>query len=982
LEDHRNTAIWTRSYSGPLNETAEAIQRTLDDGYIVAGTSESLSTTRDGWIAKLDWKGNALWQRLLDGGASVVSIHSISANTNGSYTAAGEIDGDMLVLNLSSDGNIQWQKKYGGSQNDFARSILQTPDGGYIVAGSTNSFNLINQGAWVLKLDINGEIQWQRVLDSPAGIDELHSIIRDWGSYQQGTGLFSGGYLAVGFTSEAGNRDLWVVRLKENGDINWQKRYGGSGDDEGAAILNVWGSDANSVRQYVIVGSTKSYGNGQKDVWVTKIDGNGAILWQKTYGGSNDEEATAIQLTLSQGAIITGGTKSFSAGDEDLFALNLKDDGSLLWQRRYGESGNETARAVDRAYGGGYVIVGSATSFGNGSDDMWILRTDDSGNAGLNCATGTATDAGTTDSTALAINASLTSTVSTAQAELLELTQSPASLSAGNQCGSFILNCQSDYLVASSTQNAAAICTVTSVSGYAGPVLLSCPDLPSGATCSFSPSFVDLSPNGFAATDLTVHVEPVDLENRYTFTIQGTEGAAVRTWIEQLEIQKEISITDPTIWEGNTGTSTMDFDLSLIAPKPGVASVDYFTSDGSATAGTDYTPVSGTLVFEPGETTKRISVIVNGDTIFENDETFFLNLTNPSNVSLDDLVAMAIMKNDEAKPSVTIQDLAVTEPSSGVLNANVIVKLSNAISLPAKVHYATVDNSATAGSDYVSAAGDLTIPAGSTSGNISLVILGDAIAEGAENFKVRLSAPVNSLITDSEAQVTISNKKPAISIQDKKRMEGNSGTTNAVFSVVLSFAYNVNCSANFVTAQSTALAGKDFTAASGTLTIPAGSTTGTIQVPVAGETLYETDETFKVNLSNAVNATFSDSSGLGTIQNDDSIPSLTIDDVSVLEGVAGTANLTFTVRLSAASGLKTTVRFSTAPNTATSGSGDYVQKSGTVTIPAGSLFGTIIIGINGDAILEPNETFFVNLNTPTNATIADSQGIGTIVNDD
>jgi hypothetical protein len=165
------------------------------------------------------------------------------------------------------------------------------------------------------------------------------------------------------------------------------------------------------------------------------------------------------------------------------------------------------------------------------------------------------------------------------------------------------------------------------------------------------------------------------------------------------------------------------------------------------------------------------------------------------------------------------------------------------------------------------------------------------------------------------------------------------------------------------------------------LTFPAGSTSQSITVAVKGDTLNEGNETFVVNLSGGVNATIADSQGVGTIVDDDPLPSVTIADLSITEGNTGTKSATFTLTLSAASGRTVSVNYATANGTATAGS-DYVAKSGTVTFAAGTTTQTISITINGDVIKEANETFFVNLSSPTNVTIARAQGVGTILNDD
>ena len=213
--------------------------------------------------------------------------------------------------------------------------------------------------------------------------------------------------------------------------------------------------------------------------------------------------------------------------------------------------------------------------------------------------------------------------------------------------------------------------------------------------------------------------------------------------------------------------------------------------------------------------------------------------------------------------------------------------------------------------------------------------------------------------------------------------EGNSGTTNAVFTVTLSATSPQTITVNYATANGTATAGSDYAAQTGNLTFTAGQTTKTISVVVNGDTTVEANETFVVNLTAPSKATLADAQGQGTITNDDSaaLPTLSIGDVTVTEGNSGTIAAQFSVTLSAASTSTVTVSFATANGTATAGT-DYVAQTGTLSFTAGQTSKTISVTVNGDTTVEPNETFLVNLSSPSGATLADAQGQGTITNDD
>ena len=272
----------------------------------------------------------------------------------------------------------------------------------------------------------------------------------------------------------------------------------------------------------------------------------------------------------------------------------------------------------------------------------------------------------------------------------------------------------------------------------------------------------------------------------------------------------------------------------------------------------------------------------------------------------------------------------------------------------------------------------------------SQTVTTDSAGNATFNFTVPV-VPTGSFIT---ATATSSNNNssefsqaaavvtPTFSINGVSIAEGNSGTSNAVFTVTLTppNTGTVTSTVNFATANGTATAPADYTSTTGTLTFAPGVTTQTISVPIIGDTTVETDETFTVNLSGATNGVIGRAVGTGTITNED-VPSLSINSGNITEGNSGTTNGNFTVTLSQRSPLTVTVDFATADGTATAPS-DYSSTSGTLTFAPGTTTHTITVPIVGDTVVEPDETFTVDLSNPVNATISQARGVGTIVNDD
>jgi hypothetical protein len=300
------------------------------------------------------------------------------------------------------------------------------------------------------------------------------------------------------------------------------------------------------------------------------------------------------------------------------------------------------------------------------------------------------------------------------------------------------------------------------------------------------------------------------------------------------------------------------------------------------------------------------------------------------------------------------------------------------------VTYATENGTATAGSDYTAATGTATIATGATSTVIDVAVTGDTLSEANETLKVNLSNATNgATIGDAQGIGTIidNDPSPTMRVNDVRVTEGNSGERSATFTVSLSKASGRDANVNFATSNGTAFAPADYAAVSGSLVIPAGSTSRTVSVPVKGDVLDEGNETFNLNLSGASGATIADSRGIGTIADDDPVPSLAIADARVREGNSGRKNASFVVTLSRVSGRTVTVRYATASRTARSGS-DYFGASGTITFPAGTTSRTVNISIIGDTQREANETFLVRLSSNRNATIRRGTATGTIVNDD
>jgi M6 family metalloprotease-like protein len=379
----------------------------------------------------------------------------------------------------------------------------------------------------------------------------------------------------------------------------------------------------------------------------------------------------------------------------------------------------------------------------------------------------------------------------------------------------------------------------------------------------------------------------------------GAAAGANAAWLDNVQYPAgpmELSINDVTLLEGDQGTKNATFAVTLTPASVQVVKVDYRTMAGTATAGVDYETVSGTLTFLPGETAKTIAVPVTGDTEVEADETFLVELSN----ALPGPDAIAVVRHGTGTIrsddiGITIDDTTVDE-AVGNSAAVFKVHLTAASTQTVTVDYATPDApAATAkpGDDYRATNGALTFAPGETSKEISVLVYDDTVYEGNEAFFVHLNNAVNAtIVPDNRGVATIRDNEPEprLSINDVTVTEGFPNTsTTAVFAITLSVSCAQTVTVVADTADGTATAGSDYTAKTGKLlTFAPGETTQTVSVVVAGDSEFEADETFFVNLSSAVGAAPGRAQGVGTIANDD-VP--TIDVVwTNLVGVSATGN--------------------------------------------------------------------------------------------
>ena len=471
--------------------------------------------------------------------------------------------------------------------------------------------------------------------------------------------------------------------------------------------------------------------------------------------------------------------------------------------------------------------------------------------------------------------------------------------------------------------------------------------------------------------------------------LSNASGAPIAKDVADVVIQNDdgpiLNLVDPA---PAAEPIDLTFNVTLSSASASTVTVEYRTVNGSATSGADYNAVSGTLTFTPGQTTRPVTVPVNDDTFDEPNETFTLQLFNPSLAVMGDGVGQGTIVDNDSGPIISlVTPITLPEGNTGTSIARFRANLNTASAFPVSADFATQDGTATvANNDYQPLSGVVTFAPGSTEELIDVLVNGDTIDEDNETFFLNLSNPQGGTIGTGTAQATITDGDNAVLlISDASIVEGSGGTTNLEFMVRRTPGTVRIVTVQFATGGGTATAGTDYGTINTLLTFPAnpGESDIFVQVPIVTDLLDELNETFNATLSNPTNAQISDPTGVGTIVDDDNPPTISVDDVTVTEGNAGTVNADFTVSLSAPSGQVVRVSRATANQTAIA-PGDYTAlTSAQLTFNPGSpITQTVTVQVNGDTLGEANETFALNLSGPQNATIADGVGIGTITNDD
>lgn len=359
---------YQRAIGGTDGDFAHSIARTADSGYVLAGDTEGFGVVNiDMYIVKLNSSGVLQWTRTIGGTGDDYTM-SIIQTTDGSYVIAGFTTSfgagsqDMFIVKLNSSGTLQWTRTIGGTNNDYAYSIIQTADGGYAVAGYTVSYGTGGGDFYIVKLNSSGTLQWS-ITHGGTSVDIANSIMQDK----------DGGYTVAGQTGSfgAGNYDMYIMHLNSAGGIQWKRTIGGTGEDYAISVIQTADSS------YVLAGLTNSFGAGNYDVYLVKLDKNGSLQWTRTVGGTGFDYAYSITPSIASGTTsytVAGKTNSFGVLGEDMYIVNVSDIGWVNWSRTAGSTGQDNAYSIIQGADGCLVTAGGTNSFGAGSYDIYLVK--------------------------------------------------------------------------------------------------------------------------------------------------------------------------------------------------------------------------------------------------------------------------------------------------------------------------------------------------------------------------------------------------------------------------------------------------------------------------------------------------------------------------------------------------------------------------------------------------------------------------------
>ena len=355
--------------------TAYGAQQTSDGGYIMAGLHQVSATDFDYLVVKTDASGDTLWTRTY-GGIGDEESYAMQQTNDGGYifagidSSSGLGDYNVYLVKTKANGDTLWTKSYGGVHHDFGQAVQQTADGGYIIAGYTNSFSTGgDDDVYLLKTDANGNLTWSKTYGGSFA-DNAFAVKQ----------TADGGYILAGITSSFGIspygnvNDLYVLKTNSTGVLTWSRTYGQNGDDWAYSVIQTQDGG------YAITGHTNIDSTASlSDLYLIKTNANGDTLFTKSFGGPNYEKGLAIIEANDKGLVIGGSTYSYGNGSSDIYLLKTNANGGFIFNSTFGVTGNDIAYTISQTSDKGYFLSGYTDNVLVSNSSFYSVKTDSLG---------------------------------------------------------------------------------------------------------------------------------------------------------------------------------------------------------------------------------------------------------------------------------------------------------------------------------------------------------------------------------------------------------------------------------------------------------------------------------------------------------------------------------------------------------------------------------------------------------------------------
>ena len=371
-----DSITFIKTFGGDGSDYARSVQQTIDGGYIMTGWTNSFNDNlTDVYLIKTDSSGNEIWSKTFGGrinesGFCVQQTKDEGYIITGNTNSFGAGKTDIYMIKTNSNGNETWSKTFGGNNNDEGYCVQQTKDNGYIIVGDTYSFGAGKNDIYFIKTDSSGNEIWSKTFGGS-----------NWEFGFCAEQTEDGGYIIAGRTKSfgAGDNDLYLIKTDSKGNETWSKTFGSNKSEDGFFVQQTKDNG------YIIAGNTvsddSSSGLFTSDIYIIKTDSSGNEIWSKTFGGDAWDHSESVQQTIDGGYIITGNTKSYGNGESDVYLLKIDSSGNEVWSKTFGSSGNDEGFSVQQTTDGGFIITGkTGFEYGISEADAYLIKTDSEGN--------------------------------------------------------------------------------------------------------------------------------------------------------------------------------------------------------------------------------------------------------------------------------------------------------------------------------------------------------------------------------------------------------------------------------------------------------------------------------------------------------------------------------------------------------------------------------------------------------------------------